>query len=412
MKNPKVSHRTVGGISLLGAALVALLVLPAAFAGTQPSKKAARKVSGKTLLQNHRAIAAFTAKGGEAPRGGEVGGPAQERNENRAYPDVTVSQAQQQAAYLAFQSVSKLPGGKKNNWQEIGPTSPVVPGVVTYTGRGTLNSGRVSALAVSPVCAEQSGDNQGNNDAEGSQCRLFVGAAGGGVWRADNPMSSNVNWHSSSAGLTSNAIGALIFDPSDPKGKTLYLGTGEPNSSADSEAGVGVFRSTDTGKSWSVLPGSVNISYDRSIGAIAVDPNNSNHIYFGTAIGIHGGASVGGGAVLTSNPFPAGVYESTDGGATFGLALAVSPADLTDGDIYEITLDPSDPATVYVATLTAGVWRRSHRLDGDNAFHQILAANNTFFDRSDIALTTKNGQAGRSARRFQRCAGRLAEPHE
>ena len=385
MKKPRVSYRTVGRISLLGAALVALLALPAAFALTQPSKKAARIVARKTLLQNHRAVAAFTAKGGEAPRSG----PARERYEDRAYPDVTVSQAQQQAAYLAFQSVARLPGGKRNNWQEIGPTSPVVPGVVTYTGRGTTNSGRVTALAVSPVCAEQNGDNSGSNDAQGSQCRLFVGAAGGGIWRADSPMSSNPNWHSSSAGLTSNAIGALIFDPSDPSGKTLYAGTGEPNSSADSEAGVGIYRSTDTGNSWSILPGTVNITYDRSIGAIAVDPTNSNHIYFGTAIGIHGGASVGGGAVLTSNPFLAGVYESTDGGATFALALAVSPS-LFDGDIFEITLDPSDPATVYVATLSGGVWRRSRRLDGDTKFHQILAANGAG-DRSDIALTTKGG---------------------
>lgn len=396
MKKPKVSHRTVGGISLIGAVLIALLVLPAAFARTQPTKKAERKVARKTLLQNHRAIAAFTAKGGEAPRGGEAdgrSGPAQERYENRAFPGATVSQAQQQAAFLAFQSVAKLPGGKKNNWQEIGPTSPVVPGVVTYTGRGTMNSGRVTALTFSPGCAKQSEDDEGDNEGDNAdgQCALFVGAAGGGVWRSDNPMSSKPSWHSSSAGLTSNAIGALIFDPSDPKGKTLYAGTGEPNSSADSEAGVGLFRSTDGGKSWSVLPGSVNISYDRSIGAIAVDPTNSNHIYFGTALGIHGAASVGGGAVLTSNPLLAGVYESTNGGATFALALAVSPADPTDGDIYEITLDPNDPATVYVATLSAGVWRRSRRLDGDTAFHQILTPNNTFFDRSDIALTTKNG---------------------
>ncbi len=143
-----------------------------------------------------------------------------------------------------------------------------MPAEATYTGRPTVNSGRVTALAVSPDC-------------HANDCKIFVAAAGGGIWEADNALASKPNWHSSSNGLTSNAIGAIVFDPTDPKGKTLYVGTGEPNSSADSEAGVGVFRSTDLGKTWSVLPGSVAISYDRAIGAVAVDPTNSNHIYFG-----------------------------------------------------------------------------------------------------------------------------------
>lgn len=377
MNNLKNSKRAFAATALSAALAVLLAVAPAS-AATAKKKKAARKQPAKTLLQNHRAIAAVTARGGEAPRGETAGRSSAEREryENRAYPDTVVTQAQQQAAYLAFQSVARLPGGKKTNWQEIGPITPFVVDSATYTGRPTLNSGRVTALAISPGC-------------DAIECKIFVAAAGGGIWEADNALAPKPNWHPSSKGLTSNAIGTIIFDPTDPTGKTLYVGTGEPNSSADSEAGVGVFRSTDFGKTWSVLPGSVDISYDRAIGAVGVDPTNPNHIYFGTAIGIHGGAAVGGGAVLTPNPFLAGVYESNDGGATFSLTLSVSPS-LSDGDIFKIAFDPADPATVYVATLSKGIWRRSARLDGDSAFHQILTANGAF-DRSDLSLTTKNG---------------------
>jgi len=43
------------------------------------------------------------------------------------------------------------------------------------------------------------------------------------------------------------AIGALAVDPAD---HSIWVGTGEPNTSADSFAGDGVFRSADAGKTW------------------------------------------------------------------------------------------------------------------------------------------------------------------
>ena len=45
-----------------------------------------------------------------------------------------------------------------------------------------------------------------------------------------------------------NAIGTLTIDPGDASGDTIYAGTGEPNASADSEAGVGIYKSTDGGR--------------------------------------------------------------------------------------------------------------------------------------------------------------------
>ena len=372
MKIPKLFSSRVA-IRLTVAALVSLLVAAPTFAASKKIRKKA-KAASPTLLQNHRAIASVTAYGGEAPRGPD-GGAELERYLNRAFPDVVVTLDEQQAAYLSYESIAKLPGGKKTNWQLIGPTTPVVPDVVTYTGRATINSGRVTALAISPTCTE-------------TDCRIFLAAAGGGIWAADNALAPKPNWHPSSDGLTSNAIGTIAFDPNDPTGKTLYVGTGEPNSSGDSEAGVGVYRSTDFGKNWTLLPGSVPFAYDRSIGAVAVDPTNPNHIYFGNAIGIHGASAVEGGEVLTPNRTATGVHESTDGGTTFALTFTVNGSPF-DGDIYKIAFDPADPATVYVAALSGGIYRRSVRLDGDTAFHKILAA--VAGDRSDLALTRKNG---------------------
>ena len=225
----------------------------------------------------------------KVPGGGEseaTDGPAQEAYDNLAYPAASIAAAQQQAAVFAANAIGKLPGGKKNNWQEVGPSgvpaSAQVASESTGASAGAIYSGRTTAIAISPDC-------HANN------CKIFIGAAGGGVWKADNALASQPNWHPSGNGIPSNAIGSIVFDPNDPQGKTLYAGTGEPNGSSDSEAGVGLYKSTDFGKSWALVagstastapcasgPGTCRVATGRWIGAIAIDPADRNHIFIGT----------------------------------------------------------------------------------------------------------------------------------
>ncbi len=335
--------------------------------------------------------------GGEAAR--EVlSGPAQEAYDNRAYPNSFISQAQSQGAARAYRSVDlragPLPANLSANlaastsWKEIGPITPVVAAEATYTGRETLVSGRVTALAASPACST-------------SSCAVYVGAAGGGIWKSSNGLAAKPSWKPSSNGIPSNAIGTIILDPTDTSGKTLYAGTGEPNGSSDSEAGVGLFKSTDGGVSWAVVPGSVATAKDRAIGYVAIDPTNAKHIYMGTAVARHGSSSVNGGRMTPPDAPPIGLYESTDGGASFTLAFS-QPADPVDpgspngsdffsGGVTDLALDPRDPATVYVGLFNYGVWRRSARLDGNTAFHQIFAPllPDLFGERIDFAVVAK-----------------------
>ncbi len=299
-------------------------------------------------------------------------GIEQTRVEDKAYPGEFVDFQIRQNVAFAFDSVARRHGGKKGNWQPLGPSTPSVPGPVTYTGVPNIVSGRITALALSPICSRN----------DGEDCRMFVAAAGGGVWVSSNPLEGNVQWKSSNAGIPTNAIGSLAFDPSDRKGRTLYAGTGEANQSADSEAGLGLFRSTNAGKSWSLVPGSAAVANDRAIAAIGIDPSNPLHILIGTNTGIHGGASSGGGATVPPGPAVA-LYESVNGGQTFAAALA--------HPVAEIAFDPSDAGTVYASTFDGGVYRRSPRLDGDSAFHLVLAARYGAGERSSISATTKAG---------------------
>ena len=121
-----------------------------------------------------------------------------------------------------------------------------------------------------------------------------MAAAGGGIWRSDNALARDPRWTFLSNGFGTNAIGTLVYDA---KTNTLYAGTGEPNSSGDSEAGVGIYASHDNGNSWTLLPGSPAAMNARSISSIVIDPINPGTLYVGTTRGVRGVSSVTGGSV-------------------------------------------------------------------------------------------------------------------
>jgi hypothetical protein len=357
-------------------AAVAMAFVAANTSGPLSSGKSASEGETKhirsDIFKHHLETILNRGNGGEAGEAGKSA--AQEKLDNQAYPATSIASAQQQASANAAKQLGKLPGGKKTNWQELGPSGVPADALVasesTGATAGTIYSGRTTAIAIAPNC-------------NGSDCKVFIGAAGGGVWEADNAAAPQPNWHPSSNGLTSNAIGSLIFDPTDSKGATLYVGTGEPNGSGDSEAGVGLFKSTDFGKSWTLVSGSPAVSNGRSIGAIAVDPANANHIFIGTDVARHGSSSSNGGRFTPPGAPPVGLYESTDGGATFALAFSQpsdvpNPASATGGDFFRAGVSniqlyrPGAETQVYASLFDYGVYRRSMTQDGDTAFHQIF----------------------------------------
>src|SRR5207237_5239610 len=137
-------------------------------------------------------------------------------------------------------------------------------------------------------------------------------------------------------GLALNSVGALVADPNDSSGNTLYLGTGEANRcSSGCESGVGIYKSTNGGDSWTKLADACisNATYScansgdaflgRAISEIVVDPSNAQHIFVGSAQAVRGLSHVignGGQVRLEPGANPVGLYESNAGGATLTAA--------------------------------------------------------------------------------------------
>jgi hypothetical protein len=337
------------------------------------------------------------SQSGEPEASGKHNGRAQEAYDNRAYPKKWIEAAQQLTAANAANAITNLAPAIAASWTEVGPSGVPADALVasesTGATAGTIFSGRATAIAVSPTCTA-------------SSCTVFIGAAGGGVWKTTNALASSPSWSPSSNGIPSNAVGSIAFDPTN--GNTIYVGTGEPNGSGDSEAGVGLYKSTDGGSSWSLVAGSTAVATGRSVGAIAIDPANASHIFIGTDVARHGSSSVNGGRFTPPGAPPVGLYESTDGGATFSPAVilaqdAVNPGSPTGGDFFRggcshIELyRPGSETQVYASFFDYGVFRRSVTQDGNSNFNQIFASAgngavaNSSTSRTEFSLAPNGG---------------------
>jgi hypothetical protein len=338
---------------------------------------------------------------------------------HRAYPAKDVPMTATLNAITGFRHVRAMSMSRPGPgvWQLIGPDKANNPDILTFSGAQYFTSGRVTALAIDPNCSNR-------------RCRVWVGAAGGGVWRTDNALSgSGASWTFVSDSFGTNAIGTLTFDAAN---NALYAGTGEANASGDSEAGIGIYKSTDGGNTWTYLTSTIgpittfspgtgtngtygpgNAFLGRSISSIIVDPTNASHLYVSSSRGVRGVSSVTGGG--TTNPPtprpPFGLFESTDGGATFSfiwdggdgcpaLCNGTNPKATIRG-VNHVALDPGWNGTtnkiLYGGAFgpqnvagSGGVWRST---DSGATWAQIKSALTTARsdDRAEFAVAPITG---------------------
>ncbi len=158
---------------------------------------------------------------------------AEQYAEARTAPAETVDAGAFTAARAAARALPVAGGGwsevttKEYNSDAHGYRDPVWSN--SGGGAGDV-SGRVTALA-----------------ADGTA--LYVGAADGGVWKSADGGSS---WSPLADGAPTLSVGALAVNPGD---QSLWVGTGEANTSSDSYAGAGIFRSGDGGATFTRVGG-------------------------------------------------------------------------------------------------------------------------------------------------------------
>lgn len=143
------------------------------------------------------------------------------------------------ALALALASQSAL--AQTAAWQALGPGPSHGGQVENITNREVV--GAVNAVATHPSNASV----------------VFVGSVNGGVWRSLNADASAPNWTRLTDSLGSLSIGSIEFDPTDAQLQTLVAGNARTSSlGRDGGALLGLLRTTNNGASWSVLSALAN----------------------------------------------------------------------------------------------------------------------------------------------------------
>ena len=165
----------------------------------------------------------------------------------------------------------------------------------------------------------------------GQPYTFYAAYASGGLWKTTN------NGHTFEPLFDDQAsmiMGDIAVDPNNPE--TVWVGTGENNSSRSSYGGMGVYRSDDGGQSWRYM----GLGDSDRIGRILIDPNDSDTIYVAAL-----------GKLYTAGG-QRGIFRSTDGGKSWQQVL--KGGEWTG--VIDLVFKPDDSKTLYAAS-----WDRKRR---------------------------------------------------
>jgi photosystem II stability/assembly factor-like uncharacterized protein len=159
----------------------------------------------------------------------------------------------------------------------------------------------------------------------GRPATFYFGSTGGGVWKTDD---GGTSWQPiSDRDFSTGSVGAIAVAPSDPN--VVYVGTGESQLRGNVEAGDGVYRSTDAGRTWVNL----GLRDTQHIARVVVHPRDPDTVYV-AALGHAWGP----------NP-ERGVYRSRDGGKSWRRVLFV---DARTG-AADLAMDPGNARVLFAA---------------------------------------------------------------
>ncbi|MFZ4770183.1 MAG: WD40/YVTN/BNR-like repeat-containing protein [Ferruginibacter sp.] len=221
-------------------------------------------------------------------------------NVNSGFSQVKPSSPAERAAGIAQRKILNENSPLKDiKFKNIGPSNM---------------SGRVVDVEVNPT----------------NSTEFYVAYASGGLWYSNNNGQSMTPIFDKENAFS---IGDFAVNWTS---KTIWVGTGESNSSRSSYSGNGIYKTNDNGKTWEYL----GLPETHHIGKIILHPTDNNTAWI-AAIG-H----------LYSPNKERGVFKTTDGGKTWKQTLQIDD----NTGVIEMDINPKNPEELY-----ACAWYRTRR---------------------------------------------------
>ena len=158
------------------------------------------------------------------------------------------------------------------------------------------------------------------------QVSLYVGTAGGGIWKSQNGGQSFVPLFDKYC----QSIGALAIEPGNVK--VVYAGTGESNTRNSVSYGDGLYKTTDGGSNWQ----KIGLDSTERISKIIVDPTDKKTVYVAAP------------GPLWNSSKHRGLYKTADGGKTWNKILYIND----ETGCADIAMHPAKSNTLF-----ASVWQ-------------------------------------------------------
>jgi len=210
---------------------------------------------------------------------------------------------------------------------------------------------------------------------------FYVATASGGVWLTED---NGKNYKPIFENQATLSVGDIWVDWKH--NETIWVGTGEANSSRSSYPGTGIYRSLDKGLSWE----NMGLENTNHIARIVIHPDTPSIIWV---------AALGS---LYSQNENRGIFKTINGGETWEKILYLND---TTGAI-DLVINPQDPNTLYAsfwhrqtrawnrieAGNTSGIYKTT---DGGNSWKEISKKKNNFpqgegIGRIGLAIYPKN----------------------
>ncbi|HVT15477.1 MAG TPA: hypothetical protein VHQ90_04745 [Thermoanaerobaculia bacterium] len=198
----------------------------------------------------------------------------------------------------------------------------------TWLGPGNIG-GRTRALVVDPAVPRI----------------LYAAGVSGGVFKS---VDRGATWTVLTDSLPNLAVSSLAMDPTNRH--VIYAGTGEGYGTFDSVRGLGIFRTTDGGASWTLLPATAVADF-YYVNKIAISKQNSLRIYAATGTG---------------------VWRTSDGGASWTRIL--DPR--LDGGCFDLALRGDQPPDdiLFASCGTGGLYGQNTGPAADGTVFRSLRA--------------------------------------
>ncbi len=206
---------------------------------------------------------------------------------------------------------------------------------------------------------------------------IIAGATSGGIWRSTN---SGMSWSLVSSPSNTLAVTSIVQDTRSGKENTWYAGTGElwgrefnDKGATNLYLGSGIYKSTDDGQTWSLLS-STAVTQPQTPGA------SNFSLVNGLAIDPSNSSTD---VVYAATLF--GIFKSTDGGSTWnsslynGISCFYSEVAVTPTGIVYATLDST--------SANGGIWKST---DAGSTWTKITPTGLTNFRRFVIGISPSN----------------------